>query len=74
MLEGAFAPGDDVQWWLEGASHPRRQLPTPPRRGGRFTDRDLDGISTGELESATSSARLFANLIADKRLRVDLAR
>ena len=30
---------------------------------------DMDGLSVGDVESAASSARLFANVVADKKRR-----
>lgn len=33
--------------------------------------RDVDGLTLGEVESAATSARLFANVVADKRRRVN---
>lgn len=40
-------------------------------RGGRFRAGQLSGMTVRQLQSATSSARLLVNLIAEKRARVE---
>jgi hypothetical protein len=59
---------------LRSARHATSADAYAAAKGGRFAPGELDGMAVGELESATASARLLANLVAEKRLRVEQAR
>ncbi|WP_224401692.1 hypothetical protein [Pseudonocardia sp. ICBG1034] len=56
--EAGARPGRSAREWAK-------------QRGTRFRPGELEGITARQLESATSSARLLLNLIADKRVRVE---
>lgn len=56
----------------------RTELPTARHRSsasayatekGAALGSDLDGLSQGDVESASTSARLFVNVVADKKSR-----